>query len=141
MGKAPVPLGPGSIGNDGLPVLPSWKPTESTKNFYFDQINKSKVKDTIFIKFGITQDIAKIQLDFDSIQMLFSNSKMVAGPSGTSSEKKEEEKPKIISILPDSNKARNMCKIKDTLFSKYYNVNGISINYYINYNKRFNWHR
>jgi hypothetical protein len=92
-GPPPPPTAPGMPGADGLPTLPTWKPKEATKNIHFEQIQKNKLKETIFIKKGITAGTAKLQLELDELQSLFTNKKPKAeeAPKG----KAKDEKPQI----------------------------------------------
>jgi hypothetical protein len=65
------PPPPNLDGNDKLPNLPKREPKKPTKNFYCDVITKTKIKNTIWIKAGITEKTNDIKIDFSSLENFF----------------------------------------------------------------------
>eukprot|EP01080_Neovahlkampfia_damariscottae_P011698 gene11698-4932_t len=112
----PGPPGPGGMGKNRLqnpnmpwlPNVPTEKPKNAVRAFHFMQMEKRQMKDSIFVKKGITKDSENIlkTLDLGALEETFAakeKKKVVLGGGGGSDAPQEPEK-KIVSLI-DSKRA------------------------------------
>lgn len=73
-GPPGAPRGPPGLGvpKSNLPTIPKFTPNVPLKKFHNDVINKKKVDQTIFIKFGIAEGTSKLKIDPKELEELFS---------------------------------------------------------------------
>mmetsp|Transcript_8293 Transcript_8293/g.30604 ORF Transcript_8293/g.30604 Transcript_8293/m.30604 type:complete len:1141 (-) Transcript_8293:76-3498(-) len=101
----PGPPGMGGFGAaNALPPLPSRAPTKSTKPFHWNAVGRMQITNTIWIKKDLAKKTANIKLDESELETMFENKTIVRT---VSSEKKEEAKPSVISLL-DPNRRQNV---------------------------------
>ncbi|KAL9647809.1 hypothetical protein ABK040_015295 [Willaertia magna] len=91
-------MGRGRGVGDGLPTLPDKAPKESTRNVHFDQIQKTTIKNTIFVTKGVAEKTNKIisDIDLDALTLSFSTKKK---ETTETQPKPTKEKKEVKSLL------------------------------------------
>lgn len=109
-GTIPPPPPPGKLGGNiqvNLPKLPTYKPSQPTRNFYCDPISKIKVGNTIWIKGGIAEKVSEIKLDTENLAQLFSSTSKSHKGNESNDNSTHKPKPKVVTFI-DSQKGGNV---------------------------------
>lgn len=80
-----------------LPKLPNKVPTNPTKPLFWTKLPNMKVKDTIWIKGGVVDNLDKLNIDYKALEETFSIKKKPVAINGPKA--KPKEKPKVITLV------------------------------------------